>query len=240
VIAPLPGLARSIAAATASACLLAGCATGAPVGSLADGSAFHPLGRPAPPAPVPSSVPARPALLGEDARAAVVSAARELVGTKTGADCTGLVRAVFDRVHVNLMTDAEPGDNGVTAIYRFALGRGRVFTGGHPLPGDLVFFRDTYDRNDDGQPNDGLTHVGLVESIDPDGTVSVIHRVQRGVVRYRMNLAHPDARKDPRSGLAINDYLRPQTRGAPAVLTGQLFAAYATLFLREAPVASAR
>jgi hypothetical protein len=175
-------------------------------------------------------------VLDETARARVVAAAQRFVGTKTGDDCTGLVRAVFEPLHVDLLADAELSDNGVTAIYRFAQVRGRVFTGGHALPGDLVFFKDTYDQNHDGRNNDGLTHVGIVESVDSDGTVSVIHRVQRGVVRYRMNLAHPDARNDPRTGQPINDYLRPASGGRPPVLAGQLFAAYATLFIAE-PIA---
>ena len=188
---------------------------------------------------IPRGAPPRTPALSEEAREPIVAAARSLVGKHFGDDCTGLVRAVFRVRSVDLLADAEPGDNGVTAIYRFALGRGRVFTGGHPLPGDLVFFHDTWDQNGDGRVNDGLTHVGLVESIDPDGTVSVIHRVQRGVVRYRMNLQHPSIRQDAKTGAVLNDYLRPKGRG-PAVLTGQLFAAYATLFTRVEPVASAR
>jgi hypothetical protein len=103
------------------------------------------------------------------------------------------------------------------------------------LPGDLVFFRETYDQNRDGRRNDGLTHVGLVEDVDAAGTVTVIHRVSRGVVRYRMNLARPEVQKDPRTGAVLNDRLRAPGRGRPQVLTGQLFAAYATLLPLAAP-----
>jgi hypothetical protein len=116
----------------------------------------------------------------------------------------------------------------VAAIYRFAGRHGRVYEGGRPLPGDLVFFKETYDRNRDGRRNDGLTHVGLVDDVEADGTVVIIHRVARGVVRYRMNLGHPDQAASPQ-GRRWNDWLRTEQPGAPAQLTGQLFAGYATL-----------
>ena len=95
-----------------------------------------------------------------------------------------------------------------------------------PEPGDLVFFRETYDRNRDGRQNDGLTHVGLVDSVSDDGTVSVIHRVNRGVVRYRMNLQHADIHIDPRTRQTLNDYIKGGSGTRRAILTGQLFAAY--------------
>jgi hypothetical protein len=92
-----------------------------------------------------------------------------------------------------------------------------------------VFFRETYDQNRDGRRNDGLTHVGLVDEVEADGTVVVIHRVKRGVVRYRMNLARPNLRRDPRTGEVINDMLRAPGAGRVPVLTGQLFASYGSV-----------
>lgn len=153
----------------------------------------------------------------------------ELGGRKYRNDCTGLVIGVFDQLGVGMLGQARAGDNAVTAIYRFAQEHGRIFEGGRPLPGDLVFFRETYDLNADGRDNDGLTHIGLVEDVDAAGTVTVIHRVSRGVVRYRMNLANPEVRRDPKSGRVLNDYLRNASTGQGALLTGQLFAAYATV-----------
>lgn len=155
---------------------------------------------------------------------------RVVLGKRSyGSDCTSLIRAVFEQVGVNVMSAGMRGDNGVTAMYRFARTRGRIFSQGRPLPGDLVFFRDTYDLNHDGRVNDGLTHVGLVESVDDKGTVSVIHRIRVGVVRYHLNLEHPDLRKDPQSGELLNDYLRAPGVGHALALTGQLFVAYGSV-----------
>lgn len=152
-----------------------------------------------------------------------------LSGKRYPSDCTGMVRGVFDQLGIDLTQGARPGDNGVTAIYRYAASHGHIYQGGHPVPGDLVFFRETYDVNRDGRTNDGLTHVGIVDALLEDGTVVVIHRVARGVVRYRMNLQHPEANRDPRTGRILNDYLRSPGGAHRGVLTAQLFAAYATL-----------
>jgi hypothetical protein len=174
-------------------------------------------------------------------REAVVAAARALLGKtriqiggkKYSDDCSGLVRAAFDQVGVDLFKNARRGDNGVTAIYRFAEANGRVYTGGRPVAGDLVFFHDTYDRR-----KAGLTHVALVEQVQDDQTVWIIHRVRRGVVRYRMNLLRPDARVD-KSGNILNDYLRFASANKE-VLTAQLFSAYATILpVAGRPVANA-
>jgi peptidoglycan DL-endopeptidase CwlO len=184
----------------------------------------------------------------KDARETVLSTARGLVGKAQvkvsgrafPSDCTGLVEAVYAQAGLSLKGISKPGDNGVTALYRYALNHGRVYNGGKPLPGDLVFFRETYDQNRDGRRNDGLTHVGIVDQVDGDGTVTVIHRVKRGVVRYRMNLSQPKAAKDPKTGKILNDTLRAPGGGKSFALTGQLFAAYATVLPSPKPVVVAQ
>jgi hypothetical protein len=199
---------------------------------LAPPSAAPPGPMAPPPSLAPGQLPSQ-----DDRRQRVLEIARSLIGStkialagkKYRDDCTAVPLATYEQVGLDLFSAAERGDNGVTAIYRYAQRHGRVYRGGWPVPGDLVFFRETYDLNGDGRVNDGLTHIGLVESVGQDATVTVIHRVRRGVVRYRMNLNHPDWRTDPESGAPINDYLRAAGAASPAMLTGQLFAAYATV-----------
>lgn len=179
---------------------------------------------------------ARPAPTGNP-RERVLATARALVGRSSvqvsgkryPADCTALIEATYSQAGVKFRGTIKPGDNGVTAMYRYAQANGRVYTSGRPVPGDLVFFRETYDQNRDGRRNDGLTHVGLVDGVDADGTVTVIHRVKRGVVRYRMNLARPHMARNPKTGEVLNDMLRSPGPGQPHVLTGQLFAAFGSV-----------
>lgn len=174
--------------------------------------------------------------LPKGARDKTVKAARTLVGVEKldvegkpwPDDCSGLVRTVYDRVGLDLLSAAKPEDNAVTAIYRWAQQHGRIYTGGRPIPGDLVFYRDTYDLNRDGRENDGLTHIGVVDKVDADGTVHVIHRVHGGVKNYKMNLSYMNQSKSP-EGRTVNDYLRLAGRTGKAQLTSELFMAYATV-----------
>ncbi|MBN8228064.1 CHAP domain-containing protein [Corallococcus macrosporus] len=195
----------------------------------------------APAKPRPTVTPAKqtpvsPAPTGNP-RERVLATARALVGQSSvqvngkryPADCTALIEATYAQAGVKFRGTLKAGDNGVTAMYRYARANGRVYTDGRPVPGDLVFFRETYDQNRDGRRNDGLTHVGLVDGVDADGTVTVIHRVKRGVVRYRMNLARPHMARDPKTGELLNDMLRSPAPGQPHVLTGQLFAAFGSV-----------
>ena len=186
--------------------------------------------------PVRATQSARPAPSASP-RETVLAAARALVGKqqvvlngrKYPADCTGLIEGVHAQAGLTFRGALKPGDNGVTALYRHARARGRVYTEGRPLPGDLVFFRETYDQNRDGRRNDGLTHVGIVDAVAADGTVTVIHRVRRGVVRYRMNLARPHLARNPKTGEVLNDLLRHPGPHREPVLTGQLFASYGSV-----------
>ncbi|MBI5549257.1 MAG: CHAP domain-containing protein [Deltaproteobacteria bacterium] len=184
------------------------------------------------PSPIPSfaSASGRGAVDGE----AIAATAREYVGKRSVSgggkypeDCTGLVRAVYGRHGMDLLEGSEAGDSGVQAIWRFAQRHGELHRD-HPRAGDVVFFSETYDRNRDGRENDGLTHVGIVESVEQDGTVRVIHRVANGVVSYRMNLGSPRQRADGR-GRVVNDWLRA---GKSSRLAGELFAGFATVARR--------
>ena len=186
--------------------------------------------------PKEEQVAAKPLRLPKGARDKTVKAVRTLVGLERvdvegkpwPNDCSGVVRNVFDRVGVDLLSVAKPEDNAVTAIYRFAQKYGRIYTSGRPVPGDLVFYRDTYDLNRDGRENDGLTHIGVVDKVDDDGTVHVIHRVHDGVRNYKMNLSYLGQSKSP-EGRTVNDWLRLAGRTGKAQLTSELFMAYATV-----------
>lgn len=207
--------------------LLAGCATGV-------GATTPDLAPPPPMAQLPPAAHQR----AQDHRDRLVRLARSWVGKRRvpsrrhhryPSDCTSVIRAAYDRLGMDVMASGHPHDNGVTAILRYARQHGRLYEGGHPLPGDLVFFRNTYDRNHDGRYDDGLTHIALVESEDRNGTLTLIHRLSRGIVRSRMNLAHPSWHKDPRTGEVLNDYLRIGHGAIRDRLTGQLFSTFATL-----------
>lgn len=178
-----------------------------------------------------------------DLQARLAARAASLVGQSTGfqaagerfnADCTGFVEAVYTLEGVPLrilMRSAAPGErSGVQAAYRTMERYGVVFGGGGewPAPGDLVFWRDTYDRNRNGRSDDGLTHVGIVEYV-VDGTVVFVHRGAKGVARGAMTPDRPAERSA--GGVALNSAIRSRggrLDGVPA-LAGELFAGYGRL-----------
>jgi hypothetical protein len=173
-------------------------------------------------------------------RNAIVQTAAKLVGAKTiesngrriAYDCAGVTRAVFLRHGIDLYGSSESDHevNGVRLIHAHIQQQGTFHQGPVAHPGDLVFFNDTWDYNGDGKVNDPLTHIGIVERQEPDGTVLFISRVAGAVERYHMNLGLPHVHKTA-DGRILNDYLRRKDVIDPTntgYLTGELFAQFAT------------
>lgn len=131
---------------------------------------------------------------------------REVVldGVDYGRDCAALARAAFARAGRPLPAEARDA----TALHALAQSRGALLATRAPSPGDLVFLSD--------RPGGPPLHVGLVSRADPDGTAVVLHRVSRGVLPVRINLAYPSRSDDPATGKHINDALRVGPRSAPA------------------------
>jgi hypothetical protein len=157
----------------------------------------------------------------------------EVSGRHYAPDCSGFVRGVYATQRVDLYGGLGEldGGNGVGRIYTHVMEHGRIHYGPTVHPGDLVFFHNTWDFNRDGLPNDPLTHVGVVEQVERDGTVIFVSWMSGGIVRYRMNLQQPDIHKTT-DGRVLNDFMRRKEssdiRGTH-YLAGRLFAAFGTL-----------
>jgi hypothetical protein len=173
-------------------------------------------------------------------RTAIVHTATQLIGARTieangrriAYDCAGVTRAIFLKHGIDLYDSGagDPGANGVRLIYAHVRQHGTLHQGPVVSPGDLVFFNNTWDYNRDGKVNDPLTHVGIVERQEPDGTVVFISRVAGAIERYRMNIGLPHVYKTA-EGRVLNDYIRRREIGDPAdadYLTGELFAVFGT------------
>ena len=166
--------------------------------------------------------------------------AATLVGAKTiesngrriAYDCAGVTRAVFLKHGIDLYDSAasDPDANGVRIIHSHIEEQGTFHQGPVAHPGDLVFFNNTWDYNGDGKVNDPLTHIGIVERQESDGTVIFISRVAGAIKRYRMNLGLPHVHKTA-AGRILNDYLRRKDvtdRSNTRYLAGELFTRFAT------------
>jgi hypothetical protein len=173
---------------------------------------------------------------GNSKQKAIAGTAARLVGARTiqtgnrliSYDCAGVARAIYlsqgTDLYGGVAVHGKP--NGVRLIYEHVRKYGRVHQGPAVRPGDLVFFDNTWDANEDGMFNDLLTHVGVVEGVEPDGTVVFISRVSHAVERYRMNLRVPNTVRAS-DGRTVNDYLRRRKSGEPAgYLASHLFAGF--------------
>jgi hypothetical protein len=136
-------------------------------------------------------------------------------------DCSGFVMAAYAKAGHALAGSTRS---------LWSLARDEGSTTRRPAPGDVAFFDDTYDRNRNGRRDDPLTHVAVVLSIDPDGTITMAHGgTSKGRTLLHMNLEHPGERLGP-DGQVWNDWLRARHKGesdrAPR-LAGQLFRGFA-------------
>jgi hypothetical protein len=222
---------------------LVGCAT-QPGHPRPESSVIEPLQLPAaderPRRSMMATRPCCPSGPSNPSRSTIVRTAATLVGATTitsegrkiAYDCAGVTRAVFLKHGIDLYDAGGGGSNanGVRLIYDHVRRQGLVHQGPATHPGDLVFFDNTWDFNGDGEWNDPLTHVGIVERVEPDGTVVFISRVADAIQRYRMNLLHPRVHKTA-DGRILNDYIRRKLPTDPnhlGRLAGELFAFYGT------------
>lgn len=194
---------------------------------------------PSPPPPPPAPQPRSSEDL-DPAVASVIEHARALLGHHTvhvkgrtfRYDCSGFVRGVTSVLGVDVMSEpGEDDDNGVRLIHRWVERHGENHRRKVPRPGDIVYFDNTWDKNGNGKLDDPLTHVGLVEAVGEDGTVQVIHRATRGIVRDPMNLIRPHETHDEQKR-PINSILRSKGKRDPAAtphLMSELWAGFGTI-----------
>jgi len=162
-------------------------------------------------------------------------------GERFNPDCSGFVEAVYAAEGLplrRLAQQAAPGEtSGVAALWAAAGRFGTRWRGGEwPAPGDLVFFDDTWDRNGNRALDDPFTHLGLVEWVDQEGTVTFLHRAGAGVVRGHLTLARPAAHRSA-GGAELNAPLRVRVSKddrAPA-LAGELFVGFGRIDPRRLP-----
>jgi hypothetical protein len=132
-------------------------------------------------------------------------------------DCTGTVLAIYWYAGIDLVSPlSRYTGNGVRRLYRFLEDLKLLYRPELPAPGDIIFWDDTYDRNEDGQANDAYTHAGMVVSVSGSGTVEYVHyNYRRGIVIERMNLLRPHVHTEKRGNevVVVNSPMR--MRGAP-------------------------
>jgi hypothetical protein len=110
-------------------------------------------------------------------------------------DCTGIVLAVYYYAGIDLAKDFYKYEgNGVKRIYLYLKNNTLLYKTRHPAPGDLIFWNNTWDANDNGSADDKLTHVGMMVSMDQaSGQGTYLHyNYAKGITIEKINLLDPD------------------------------------------------
>lgn len=147
-------------------------------------------------------------------------------------DCIGTLSAIFYSAGIDIREEFHRyGGNGVSRFYYTLKERELLFREKSPEPGDVIFWDNTWDKNEDGQfGNDPLTHAGLVIKTEPDGTIHYLHaNYVYGIVVEVMNLKRPSLRVDE-NGKRINTAMHVDsgnsTKRPKRWLSGDLFKEY--------------
>ena len=135
-------------------------------------------------------------------------------------DCSGFVDAAHARAGVDL------GLRNAAALHTLAQEEKLFSRSKRQVDvGDTIFFDNTHDRNHNGRLDDRNTHVAIVNQVDSDGTIHMVHLGSRGVTRLRMNLREPGVHKNA-AGKELNSFLRVRRSADPrhtVYLAGELW-----------------
>lgn len=142
-------------------------------------------------------------------------------GDKYRYDCSGMICAAHVKAGI-------PTTGNTRMLYDKSKDIGVFHRRKRPDVGDVAFFSNTWDRNKNGRRDDKLTHIAIVEAVESDGTISLIHLGGSGVKRMVMNMRHPN-RKLSAQGKRWNSVLRKGNDGGP-VLTGELCVGFGSLW----------
>lgn len=109
-------------------------------------------------------------------------------------DCSGTVMAIYYYAGIDLSRDFNKYSGGGTSrIYQYLDDKKLIYNTKRPVPGDIIFWDNTYDSNGDGVRNDNLTHMGIVVGVSKEGTVKYLHNhYKKGIILESMNLKFPD------------------------------------------------
>ena len=116
-------------------------------------------------------------------------------GTRFKMDCSGVIRAIYFKAGIDLAKDFNKYKGGGTQrIHETLRVKGLIYRPTVPVPGDILFWDNTYDANHNGRSDDMLSHIGMVVSSDKKSgnIIYVHHHEKKGIVFEKMNLLHPN------------------------------------------------
>ncbi len=150
------------------------------------------------------------------------------LGKKDGGDCSGFVSLVNKNINnvyfseTNLLKFYGEQGSKSQAIYNFYKKR-NLISQTSPKLGDLVFFNNTTSQTK-GKNKQIITHLGIIDRIEDDGTIRFMHNTRGKNKSGFINLFQKNSHKI--GGKEVNSYIVACKGGDTNCLTSNRFAGF--------------
>lgn len=154
---------------------------------------------------------------------------QDYLGKKDGGDCSGFVSLINKKFRDSFFNEKE--------LHKFYTARGlkseamfrlyeskNLISFENPEVGDLIFFNNTTKNTKNNKKAKIITHVGIVSSVEKDGTVGFTHNTRGKNAVHFMNLNEKDTHKKGKKEL--NSYVVACKSKSAACLAANRFAGY--------------
>ena len=137
---------------------------------------------------------------------ALLDLMQKYIGKKDGGDCSGFVTLINRQFSLNLFDENELDKfytaRGLKSEAMFRLYESKnLISFENPEVGDLIFFNNTTKSTKNNKKAKIITHVGIVSSVEKDGTVGFTHHAKGKNAVDFMNLNDKNTRKNGKKEL---------------------------------------
>ena len=158
------------------------------------------------------------------------------IGKRDGGDCSGFVTLVNKKLNRDFFDEKELDKfytkHGLKSEAMFKLYESKnLIAFDDPKVGDLVFFNNTTRSTKNNKKAKIITHVGIVSSVEKDGTVGFTHHARGKNAVDFMNLKNKNTRK--KGNKEINSYVVSCKNNNTSCLASNRFAGFGKASVRR-------
>nr|WP_314091543.1 CHAP domain-containing protein [uncultured Campylobacter sp.] len=158
------------------------------------------------------------------------------IGKRDGGDCSGFVTLVNKKLNRDFFDEKELDKfytkHGLKSEAMFKLYESKnLIAFDDPKVGDLVFFNNTTRSTKNNKKAKIVTHVGIVSSVEKDGTVGFTHHARGKNAVDFMNLKNKNTRK--KGNKELNSYVVSCKNNNTSCLASNRFAGFGKASVRR-------
>ena len=158
------------------------------------------------------------------------------IGKRDGGDCSGFVTLINHKFHRDFFDEKELDKfytkHGLKSEAMFKLYESKnLIAFDNPKVGDLIFFNNTTRSTKNNKKTKIITHVGIVSSVEKDGTVGFTHNSRGKNAVDFMNLKNKNTRK--KGNKELNSYVVSCKNNNTSCLASNRFAGFGKVGVRD-------